>query len=518
MNQTLGDLVKRNAKHCADKRAVVFEDNALTYKQLNERSNQLANSLLAKGVRKGDRVAVLAYNCLEYIEMYFGIAKTGAIVDLLNFMLKPGELEYVINYTGAKVLILQNDFLEAVQSIKDQLCVEKYIILGGKAQGMDSYDDLLAKSSTQEPEVVVSPDDDAFIFFTGGTTGKPKGAILSHRNIIANTINCIIEAGTRKEDSYFVSTPIFHIAAGANIFFAVYMGCKMVICRSFDPEKTLYLTQKEGLTIVLLVPTMVNAVLQVPNFANYDLSSMRLITYGASPMPVEVLRQALERFPSGFMQLYGQTEAGPCLTVLPPKDHHLGGEERWVKKLGSAGRAIVNCEVRVVDYEGRDVAIGEVGEVLGQSEAVGRGYWNRPEDTADTFRNGWLYTGDMATVDEDGYIYIVDRKKDMIISGGENIYPREIEELLYQHPAILECTVIGVPDDYWGESVKACVVLKPGRKANAEELIQFCKDNLASYKKPKSVDFLAELPKSAQGKILKRELRAQYWKGRTRQV
>ncbi len=518
MSQTLGDLVKRNARNYPDKRAVVFEDSVLTHRELNERANRLANALIAMGVRKGDRVAVLAFNCIEYIEIYFGIAKTGGIADLLNFMLKPGELEYVINYTGARVLILQSEFLEAIQSVRDNLNVEKYIILGGQADGMEPYEDLLSKGSVVEPNVPISPTDDAFIYFTGGTTGKPKGVPLSHRNIIANTVNSIIEAGTKRTDSYLVTTPIFHLAAGANIFFAAYMGCKMVICKSFDPEKTLYLTQEEKITNVLLVPTMVNAVLQVSDFNKYDLSSMKLITYGAAPMPIEVLRQGLERFPCGFMQLYGQTEAGPCMTILPPEEHVLDGDERWVKKLGSAGRPIINCEVRVVGDDGKEVGIGEVGEIIGQSEAIARGYWEKPEDTAETFAGGWLRTGDMATVDEDGYIYIVDRKKDMIISGGENIYPREIEEIIYQHPAILECSVIGVPDDYWGENVKACVVLKPGQNATEEELIQFCKDNLATYKKPKSVEFLDELPKSPQGKILKRELKQKYWEGRTRQV
>jgi acyl-CoA synthetase (AMP-forming)/AMP-acid ligase II len=259
-------------------------------------------------------------------------------------------------------------------------------------------------------------------------------------------------------------------------------------------------------------------VLQVPDIDKYDLSSMEFITYGAASMPIEVLRQGLERFPCGFLQYYGQTESGPCLTILPPEDHHLDGEERLVKKLGSAGRPLINCDVRVVDEEGKDVEVGQVGEVIGKSEAVARAYWEKPEDTAETFIDGWVHTGDMAVVDEDGYIYIVDRKKDMIISGGENIYPREIEELLYQHPAVLECSVIGIPDDYWGESVKACVVLKPEAKATEEELIQFCKDNLASYKKPRTVDFLDELPKSPQGKILKRELRDKYWTGKDRKV
>ncbi len=518
MNLTLADLAIRNAKNYPDKRAVVFEDKALTFQELNQRVNQLANTLTAMGVKKGDRVAVLAFNCIEYIEIYFGIAKCGAIASLLNFMLQPAELDYVINYCGAKVLILQSDFLDAIEPIRDNLCVEKYIVLHGKGDGMEPYEELIQKGSTREPGVPLSPQDDTFIFYTGGTTGRPKGVVLTHANLIANSVNCAIEARYKHGYSYLVTTPIFHLAAGANVFFAMFMGSKMVITKSFEPEEVLQLTERERISNVLLVPTMVNAVLQVPNFNKYDMSSMEIITYGAASMPIEVLRQGLERFPCGFLQYFGQTESGPCLTVLPPEDHHLDGEERWVKKLGSAGRQMINCEVRVVDEEGREVGVGEVGEVIGTSEAVSRAYWEKPEDTAETFRDGWVYTGDMGTKDEDGYVYIVDRKKDMIISGGENIYPREIEELLYQHPAILECTVIGIPDDYWGENVKACVVLKPEQKATEDELIQFCKDNMASYKKPKSVDFLDELPKSPQGKILKRELREQYWTDRDRKV
>lgn len=518
MNLTLSDLVRRNAKNYRDKRAVVFEDRAITFGELNSRCNRLANSLAAMGVKKGDRVAVLAFNCLEYIEIYFGITKLGAIASLLNFLLRPGELEYVINYSGAKVLILQPPFLEAIQSIKGNLCVKKYIVLGGRAEGMENYDDVVSRAKADEPGVPLTPGDDAFIFYTGGTTGKPKGVITTHWNHISNSVNCALEAGLKNYYSYLITTPIFHLAAGANIFFAMFMGSKMVITRSFDPEQALHLTEKEKVSNVLLVPTMVNAMLQVPDIGKYDLSSMKFITYGAAPMPIEVLRQGMEMFPCSFLQYFGQTESGPCLTVLPPEDHHLEGEERWVKKLGSAGRPIINCEVRVVDDEGKDVEMGLVGEVIGRSEAVARGYWEMPKETAETFRDGWVYTGDMGTVDEDGYIYVVDRKKDMIISGGENIYPREIEELLYQHPAILECTVVGVPDDYWGEAVKACVVLKPGQKATEDELIQFCKDNLASYKKPKTVDFMDALPKSPQGKILKRELRDKYWAGKGRKV
>jgi acyl-CoA synthetase (AMP-forming)/AMP-acid ligase II len=260
----MGDLARRNARNFAQKRAVVFEERALTFSELDQRANRLANSLVGLGIKKGDRVAVLALNCMEYIEIYFGVAKSGAVAALLNFMLKPSELEYVINYVGAKALILQPQFLEAILPLKDKLCVEKYIILGRETEGMEPYEELISRGSDREPGVAVAPQDDAFIYYTGGTTGKPKGVILTHNNLIANSINCAIDAGLKSRYSYLVTTPIFHLAAGANIFFAMFMGSKMVITKSFDPEEVLYLTQEESISNVLLVPTMVNAVLQVP--------------------------------------------------------------------------------------------------------------------------------------------------------------------------------------------------------------------------------------------------------------
>jgi acyl-CoA synthetase (AMP-forming)/AMP-acid ligase II len=290
----------------------------------------------------------------------------------------------------------------------------------------------------------------------------------------------------------------------------MYVGNTQVLMGAFDPKKIPEIVAQEKCSIVFLSPTMIMAVLQLPDVQNYDLPNLRMIIYGAASMPVELLRQAIKIFKCEFLQIYGQTEAGPCMTVLRPEDHHVAGPPEKTKKLGSAGRALVNFEARVVDDAGIDVRPGQVGEVIVRGENVMMGYWNRPEETAGTLKGGWLYTGDLATVDEDGYIYIVDRKKDMIISGGENIYPREIEELLYTHPAILEASVIGVPHHYWGETVKAVVALKKGMKATEEEIIQFCKENLASYKKPTSVDFLEALPKSAQGKILKKELKEMY--------
>ena len=288
----------------------------------------------------------------------------------------------------------------------------------------------------------------------------------------------------------------------------------MVIKRegAFNPDEILQLIQNERITRCQLVPTMLHALLQSPNIDKYDLSSLRLILYAGAPMPVELLKRALQRFRCGFAQLYGQTESGPLTTILKPEDHMLEGAERVVARLASAGRPVISYEIRIIDEGDHDVGIGEVGEIIGRSEAMMKGYWNLPKETEEKLKGGWLRTGDLGRFDEDGYVYVVERKNDMIISGGVNIYPREIEEVLYQHPAILEATVIGVPDAYWGESAKAVIVLRAGSTVIADEIIKFCGERLAGFKKPKSVDFWIELPKSPQGKILKKIVREFYKK------
>jgi acyl-CoA synthetase (AMP-forming)/AMP-acid ligase II len=281
---------------------------------------------------------------------------------------------------------------------------------------------------------------------------------------------------------------------------------------AFNPDEVLQLIETEKITRCQLVPTMLHALLQSPNIDTYDLSSLRLILYAGAPMPVELLKRALQRFRCGFAQLYGQTESGPLTTVLKPEDHVLEGSKAQLARLASAGKAVVSYEIRIVDDADRDVAVGEVGEIISRSEAMMKGYWNLPDETAEKLKNGWLHTGDLGRVDKDGYVYVVERKNDMIISGGVNIYPREIEEVLYQHPAVQEAAVIGVPDEYWGESSKAVVVLRGGAQATQEDIIRFCGERLAGFKKPKSVDFWQELPKSPQGKILKKSIKEFYAK------
>ena len=379
---------------------------------------------------------------------------------------------------------------------------------------MVDYEELVSTGSDQELPARIVDDDVISIFFTAGTTGKPKGAVRTHRHLVTDAITGVIELRVEYDEKVLISVPMYHISCEDNIVRHTYLPNTLVIKRegAFNPDEVLQLIETEKITRCQLVPTMLHALLQSPHIDTYDLSSLRLILYAGAPMPVELLKRALQKFRCGFAQLYGQTESGPLTTVLKPEDHVLEGSEAQLARLASAGKAVVSYEIRIVDDADRDVAVGEVGEIIGRSEAMMKDYWNLPDETEETLKNGWLHTGDLGRVDEDGYVYVVERKNDMIISGGVNIYPREIEEVLYQHPAVQEASVIGVPDEYWGESSKAVLVVRPGAQATQEEIIRFCGERLAGFKKPKSVDFWKELPKSPQGKILKKSIREFYAK------
>ena len=350
------------------------------------------------------------------------------------------------------------------------------------------------------------------IFFTAGTTGKPKGAMRTHRHVLSNAITGVIELKVSYDERTLISFPMYHVACEDNIGRHFFMPNTIFIRREgqFNPKEVLELLSTEKITMCQFVPTMINALLQFQDIGRYDLSSLRLILYAGAPMPVELLKRALQRFKCGFAQLYGQTESGPLTTILHPEDHVLSGSEKQLEKLASAGTPLVNYEIRIVDGQGKDVPVGEVGEIIGRSEAMMIGYWELPMETAEKLKDGWLYTGDLGKFDEDGYLYIVDRKGDMIISGGVNIYPREVEEVLYQHPSVIEASVIGIPDNYWGETVKAIIVPKENAVTSEEDIIRFCGEHLAGYKKPKSVEFWKELPKSPQGKILKKDIRKRF--------
>ncbi len=509
----MGDLIRRTAGRVPDKIAFIYDEQTITYREFNRRVNRLANAFLKMSLQKGDRVAVILHNSIEFYEVYLALAKIGGVIAPINSLYKERELKHALEYIKPRFLVFAAEFEPLLKKAGvEDIEIAAGICLGGSPSGeYHDYESLLAGSSVAEPEVNVTDDDIVSIYLTSGTTGKPKGAMRTHRHNFINAMTGAIELGVRPDDRVLLLFPFYHITF-EDRFCHLLMGNTVVIRREghFDPLDVLRLLSTHKVTICQFVPTMINSMLQEKRIEEYDLSAFRLLLYAAAPMPVELLKKALRRFHCGFMQFYGQTETGPITTVLRPEDHVLEGTERETAKLASAGRPVLTFEARIIDVDGNDAKVGEVGELAVRSESMTIGYWDLPEETAKTIRDGWLYTGDYARVDDEGYIYIVDRKNDMIISGGKNIYPREIEEVLYEHEAVGEVTVVGVPDDHWGESVKAVVVLKNGSSATEEELIAFCKANLASYKKPRMIEFRNELPKSPTGKILKRMIRDEY--------
>ncbi|MCI0660685.1 MAG: AMP-binding protein, partial [Acidobacteria bacterium] len=401
--------------------------------------------------------------------------------------------------------------------------INNYIAIGG-AEGFADYETLIAKhivdETTPPMDTEASEDELAGLFYTSGTTGLPKGVMLSHRNLWMNALHSFATRAPEPHSIFLHAAPMFHLATFPALINITLSGGTHAIMPKFDIKVLMETIERERVTSTVLVPTMINFLISHPEIGKYDLSRLRRITYGASPMPVELLKRAMKTFPGcEFIQGYGQTESSPLLTALLPEEHITDGPEHITRRLASCGRPVIGVEVEVVNGEGKRIKPGEVGEVIARGPNVMMGYWKRPEETETTLRGGWLHTGDMATIDEAGYIYLVDRKKDMIISGGENVYSTEVENVIYQHPAIREAAVIGVPDEKWGEAVKAILTIRPGASLTECELIEFCAAKLADYKVPKSVEIReGELPKSGTGKILKKELREPYWRGRTRQI
>lgn len=503
----LGEVLARWARKTPDREALVFKDKRYTYSQFNERVNRLANGLMGLGIEKGDKVAVLFMNCMEIVECYFALAKIGGVVVPNNFRLTGRELSYQIDQSDSKALIFGEMFQEVVNSIRPQLPkVKLYICVSeGGVEGTIDYEKVVQEGSPEEPLVPVEDDDPAFIMYTAGTTGRPKGAVLTHKNQLMLAVNTSIEGGVGQPGKQLLVFPIFHQAATGALIIGVFLGATAVILDIPTLENIMTAIQEEKIQAVGLVPALWNWIVNHPNFKDYDLSSLEQGATGAAPMPLELKRKIVELFPNiRLSEAFGMTETSASAVSAKHED--------ILTKQGTVGRPMINVEARVVDDYDNDVPIGEVGEIVYRGPTVMKEYYNDPEATAEAFRGGWFHSGDLVRQDEDGYIYVVDRKKDMIISGGENIYPAEIEEVLYTHPKILESAVIGVPDPDWGESVKAIVVPKQGETLTEEDIIEHCKKNLASYKKPKSVDFVDVLPRNPQGKVLKFVLREKYKK------
>jgi long-chain acyl-CoA synthetase len=517
----LGDIVRRDAKLYGQKIGLIDEEKSTSYFELNNRVNRLSNGLIGLGLERGSRVTVMADNCHEFVETYFAIAKAGLVIVPLNSRLSQREVGYIVDHSDSLALIYQEEFQEDIDRMRKNIPQVKYFLSirrEPKKEGED-YESFIQKYSEKEPEEQFSlrEDDMVMIMYTSGATGRPKGVMTSHRNILANTITLSFEHRIVPEDVTLLVMPLYHNGGLWPLMVHFYRGGRVILFQKFEIERVLDLVEKEKVTLLNLVPTTLIRLISHPDLNKYDLDSLRTIMYAGAPIALSKIREAMQKL--GEHRFYtglGSTEASGSMLSLPNKEHALKGP--MAEKLSSVGRDSINVEVRVVDAQGRDVKIGEVGEIIAKGDNIALGYWKLPVETAETFRNGWLYTGDMARVDSDGYVYIVDRKKDMIISGGENISSKEVEDVIFRHPAVQEVAVIGIPDEEWGESVKALVALKPGMKVTEQEIIDFCKDSLSSFKKPKSVDFLDELPKNPAGKVHKAELREKYWRGREKKI
>jgi len=517
---SLPQLIRTNVQRSGDRIATRFKGRERTWHALQERVSRLAAALQSMGVKEGDRVAILALNSDRYLEFYFGVAWAGAVFVPLNNRLAPAEFVHWLNDSGSQVLFVDDAYLAAVAEIGSQLeTVRDFVYMGeGEApEGYLAYEELLNSHAPVAPSHRAG-DDMAGLFYTGGTTGKSKGVMLSHRNLTYNVLQARPFIDVDADDVFLHAAPMFHLADGFFIMLGTTMGCTHVVVPAFEPALVLQTIQNEKIKTALLVPTMINMVVNHPEVSRYELSSLRRLVYGASPMPEAVIRKALEVIPGvDFYQAYGQTEASPVVTVMGPEYHTTTGPNAG--KLKGAGRVIAGVDMVILDDDGREVPLGEVGEICVRGDNVMLGYWNLPEVTAETLRGGWLHTGDGGRLDDEGMLFIVDRVKDMIVSGGENVYSAETEQAVYAHPAVAECAVIGIPHESWGEQVHAIVRLKEGYSLTAQDLVDHCKSLIAGYKCPKSVEFREEpLPLSGAGKILKKDLRAPYWAQQDRNV
>jgi long-chain acyl-CoA synthetase len=474
------------------------------------------------GIQKGDRLAVLMYNCHRYLEIYYAAAEMGALIVPLNIRLAAGEVAYILNDSGSTTVFAGPEFLPLLSGIQPEIPSLQHCIFTGDAvppDGWHGYEQLLAGVEPDFAPTPVVPEDLAGLFYTSGTTGHPKGVMLSHANLLSNAYHILGARLWQEGEVYLHACPMFHLADGPTSHAVTWLGGTHVIIPGFKPDLALDAMERERVTATLMIPTMINFLINHPDVARRDLRSLRSIAYGGAPMPGELVRRAMQTLPCAFWQAYGLTETAPLLTLLPPEQHVIDGPPERVRRLLSCGREVIGVRVLVVDDKGEAVRPGEVGEIIAKGPNIMRGYWNKPQETAEVLREGWLYTGDLATVDAEGYIYIVDRKKDMIITGGENVFSTEVENTLYAHPAVLEAAAVGVPDERWGEVIKAIVVLKPGMTATGQEIIEHCRTRIAHFKVPRSVDFAeGALPKSGSGKILKRELREKYWAGQSRRI
>ena len=504
---TMGDQLARHARKIPDSVAFTFEDANLTYRQMDERVSRLANALRDRGVRTGDRVAVLGLNTLEVIEAFIASTRLGAICVPLNFRLVADEIAYMLQDSGAVAVLVQAPLAETMAKARQQAPdVRTSLVFGGarpEADGED-YEAALAAASPEFDELTVDERDAAFIMYTSGTTGRPKGAVLTHHNLLMHAFSSMVHNGVQPDDQvWLAAAPLFHIAGLAGMLPTLLNGGRTVLLPSgqFDPVATVDLLERERVSSVFFVPAQWQAIVSVPDIAKRDLSALRRTSWGAAPASTSLLRTMIDTFPQAEVSTaFGQTECSPVTCVLRGEDS--------VRKIGSVGTPMLNVEARVVDDEMNDVPRGEVGEIVYRGPMVMREYWNKPEATAEAFRGGWFHSGDLVREDEDGYYYVVDRKKDMIISGGENIYCAEVEDVLAGHPKVGEVALIGMPDERWGETPLAVLAPRdPADPPTPAEIEEWCLERLARYKRPRRIAVLPALPRNPGGKVLKTDLR-----------
>jgi len=504
----VGEIPEIAAHHAPDKIAVRLDEHAVTFSELRDNCWRLANALL-EIAQPGDRVAMLAENCVEYAYCYYGVPSAGMALHFLNYRLSPRELAYIIGNAEPSVLIVEDKFFGAIDQIREEISsVHTIVTLGDRKIDTTDFYDLLGRGEAAKPDVRIDEDDLAWLLYTSGTTGLPKGAMLSHRNVMAAVLNSVAswDRAEEKEPVYLLTFPMYHVA-GYGMLVQHVRNVPVVLLRNFDPVRLFETIQRYKCTAASSAPTMIAMLLDHPEMENYDLTSLTNMGYGASAMPAAVLLRAREKWPQvRFGTGFGMTELGGNVMVLTADEHDQAIDE-GLPILNSVGQQMLLSRVKVVREDGSDASPGEEGEMWVKGDQVFLGYWRNPDATEESYTDGWFHTGDVARWNEDGYLWIVDRKKDMIVSGGENVYPREVEEVLYKHPAVLEVAVVGAEHPTWGEEVVAIVCCRAGETVTPTEIIEYSRANLASYKKPRAVGFLDELPKNASGKVLKRELR-----------